>query len=210
MYELGAAYLADVQSKKAIALLEHVLREKIALSPAKDTLPSLHALASAYHSDGQVKKAIKLLEHVVTADSESQGTTETLPEVYQSHDIPIRGCLTLKIIGSKVLYSLTFSQESLSQLLGVGQIQDNMGGVPKRFQHKISIDARGKTWEAIEIFAEGQPLIRLKEVEKLPWNGIAMHFPQSTKGSLQVHYSTELKCRSETTPKRIGKRWRVE
>jgi hypothetical protein len=42
-------------------------------------------------------------------------------------------------------------------------------------------------------------LIRLKEKDKLPWDKIAEHFPERTKGTLQVHYCTKLKNRSQTS-----------
>jgi hypothetical protein len=47
---------------------------------------------------------------------------------------------------------------------------------------------------------DDQRLERLKE-EGLPWDNIAEQFPGSTKGSLQVRYSTKLKDRLENTNK---------
>ncbi|KFY68573.1 hypothetical protein V496_00988 [Pseudogymnoascus sp. VKM F-4515 (FW-2607)] len=42
-------------------------------------------------------------------------------------------------------------------------------------------------------------LIQLKEDDKLSWDEIAEYFPERTKGSLQVHYTTKLKYRSQTS-----------
>ena len=42
-------------------------------------------------------------------------------------------------------------------------------------------------------------LIQLKEKDKLPWDEIAEYFPERTKGTLQVHYCTKLKNRSQTS-----------
>jgi hypothetical protein len=42
-------------------------------------------------------------------------------------------------------------------------------------------------------------LIQLKENDKLTWDEIAEHFPERTKGTLQVHYCTKLKNRSQTS-----------
>ncbi|KFZ18875.1 hypothetical protein V502_03915 [Pseudogymnoascus sp. VKM F-4520 (FW-2644)] len=42
-------------------------------------------------------------------------------------------------------------------------------------------------------------LIQLKEKDKLPWDEIAEYFPERTKGSLQVHYTSKLKNRSQAS-----------
>ncbi|KFZ23587.1 hypothetical protein V502_01936 [Pseudogymnoascus sp. VKM F-4520 (FW-2644)] len=41
--------------------------------------------------------------------------------------------------------------------------------------------------------------VSLKEKDKLPWDEIAEYFPERTKGTLQVHYCTKLKNRSQTS-----------
>jgi hypothetical protein len=51
-------------------------------------------------------------------------------------------------------------------------------------------------------------LIKLKEEDELPWAEIAEYFPERSKGTLQVHYCTKLKRRSETA-KKSKKRKRV-
>jgi hypothetical protein len=40
-------------------------------------------------------------------------------------------------------------------------------------------------------------LLRLKGEEGLSWDEISERFPERSKGTLQVHYSTKLKPRSE-------------
>ncbi|QIW98225.1 hypothetical protein AMS68_003743 [Peltaster fructicola] len=66
-HELASAYHDDGQIKKAVQLLEHVVRvrESVLAEDHSDHLASQHALAGAYLADGQVKKAVELLEHVV-------------------------------------------------------------------------------------------------------------------------------------------------
>ncbi|KFY68489.1 hypothetical protein V496_01034 [Pseudogymnoascus sp. VKM F-4515 (FW-2607)] len=46
---------------------------------------------------------------------------------------------------------------------------------------------------------DNELLIQLKEDDKLSWDEIAEYFPERTKGSLQVHYTTKLKSRSQTS-----------
>ncbi|OBT65099.1 hypothetical protein VE03_05282 [Pseudogymnoascus sp. 23342-1-I1] len=47
--------------------------------------------------------------------------------------------------------------------------------------------------------ADDELLIQLKEDDKLPWDEIAEFFLGRTKGTLQVHYYTKLKDRSQTS-----------
>jgi tetratricopeptide (TPR) repeat protein len=66
-HELAMAYQANGQVKRAVALLEHVVKVKEG-SLTEDhpsLLASQHVLAGAYRADGQVKRAVALLEHVV-------------------------------------------------------------------------------------------------------------------------------------------------
>jgi len=64
---LSAAYLANWKVKKAVELLEHVVKiEKTTLvEDHPSRLASQHELARAYIANQQVKEAIELLEHVV-------------------------------------------------------------------------------------------------------------------------------------------------
>ncbi len=65
-HELACAYEANGQIKKAVDLLEHVVkvREKLP-EDHPSRLASQHELAGAYLANGQTKKAVDLLEHVV-------------------------------------------------------------------------------------------------------------------------------------------------
>ncbi|ELR08858.1 hypothetical protein GMDG_03528 [Pseudogymnoascus destructans 20631-21] len=49
-------------------------------------------------------------------------------------------------------------------------------------------------------------LIQLKEKDKLPWDEIAEYFLERTKATLQVHYCTKLKNRSQTSKYKKRKR----
>ena len=42
-------------------------------------------------------------------------------------------------------------------------------------------------------------LVQLKEREKLSWDEIEQRFPDRTRAALQVHYSTKLKARLQTS-----------
>ncbi len=66
-HELARAYLANNQVKKAVEVLENVVKIKATtLEPEdRDRLVSEHELARAYLEDRQVKRAIELLENVV-------------------------------------------------------------------------------------------------------------------------------------------------
>jgi thioredoxin-like negative regulator of GroEL len=63
------AYQADGQVKKAVELLEAVVKaEETLAADHPERLASQYALAMAYQADGQVKKAVELLEYVVTVE----------------------------------------------------------------------------------------------------------------------------------------------
>jgi hypothetical protein len=53
---------------------------------------------------------------------------------------------------------------------------------------------------------EDELIVRLKEVEKLPWSRIAEHFPGRTKGTLQVRYYTTLKDKRQDNHPKCRKR----
>jgi cytochrome c-type biogenesis protein CcmH/NrfG len=64
---LARAYLANGQTKEAVALLELVVkvRETTLAVTHPDRLVSQHVLARAYLANGQTKEAVALLGHVV-------------------------------------------------------------------------------------------------------------------------------------------------
>ncbi|KFX94986.1 hypothetical protein O988_06051, partial [Pseudogymnoascus sp. VKM F-3808] len=66
---------------------------------------------------------------------------------------------------------------------------------PPMREQIMSRPGRQSTYSA----ADNELLIQLKEDDKLPWHKIAEHFPDRTKGTLQVHYCTKLKNRSQTS-----------
>jgi len=71
-HELLGAYRADGQVKKAVELLEAVVKARETLAVDNPLLlASQHALAMAYQADGQAKKAVELLEHVVAVKADS-------------------------------------------------------------------------------------------------------------------------------------------
>jgi tetratricopeptide (TPR) repeat protein len=86
-HELAMAYQANGQVKRAVALLEHVVkaREGSLTEDHPDRLASQHALAIAYQADGQVKRAVALLEHVVKVKEGS--LTEDHPSLLASQHV---------------------------------------------------------------------------------------------------------------------------
>ena len=132
------------------------------------------------------------------ATATSSGSTQ------ESDEIPIYGYLTLKTLESKVLYCLTFSQELVPEPSGTSRRQAMARSVSS------SSDKRDSERSLVQEWAMSRPirnsrfspqddelLLQLKR-EGLSWDEISVHFPERTKGTLQVHYSTKLKRRSET------------
>jgi hypothetical protein len=66
----------------------------------------------------------------------------------------------------------------------------------------MPISAKGKEYSR----EEDELIVRLKEVEKLPWSRIAERFPGRTKGTLQVRYCTTLKDKRQKSHLRCPKR----
>ncbi|KAJ4371886.1 hypothetical protein N0V86_008440 [Didymella sp. IMI 355093] len=73
-HALAGAYRADGQVKKAVELLEAVVKvqNKVLAEDHPDRLASQHELARAYQADRQVKKAVELLEAVVKVRNKVQ------------------------------------------------------------------------------------------------------------------------------------------
>lgn len=126
----------------------------------------------------------------------------------ESEEIPIHRYLTLKTIESKVVYCLTFSQALLlepdrtSQRQGIARSDSERLPVQER---AISTPVRNARFST----EENKLLLQLKGEKGLTWDEISEHFPERSKGTLQVHYSTKLKPRSETS-KHTRKRQRSE
>lgn len=118
----------------------------------------------------------------------------------QSEEFPICGFLTLKTIGSKVTYTVSFFQEPLLQpsetdVFTSGDRVDS-GRLPRQGQ-ATSRPVRRLKYER----EDNELLRRLKEEECLSWDEIAEHFPERSKETLQVHYNTKLKRRSGISKK---------
>jgi hypothetical protein len=126
-------------------------------------------------------------------------------DMQESEEIPIRGYLTLKTIDSEVVYSLTFSQDLLLEPGGISQRQ----GIPRsvsssndRRKSEKSLsqeEAMSRPVKKSRFSSEDDDLLLQLKGEGLSWDEISERFPERTKGTLQVHYSTKLKSRSETS-----------
>ena len=120
--------------------------------------------------------------------------------------------LTLKTFESEVLYCLTFSQGSS---LKPGKTQEKHDITKSRAHGRERLNSERSFQEErtlsgvnekVKFSDEDNALLLKLKGEDLSWKEIAENFPES-KGTLQVHYSTKLKPRSDT-PKRAKKRRR--
>ncbi|KAH8587516.1 NACHT domain-containing protein [Bisporella sp. PMI_857] len=138
-------------------------------------------------------------------------TTSSL-SMQESEEIPIHGYLTLKTIESKVVYCLTFSQQLLPEPGGTSQRQ----GIPRsvssssdrRDSEQLSVHERTMSRPVRNSRFSSQEdklLLQLKR-EGLSWDEISDRFPERSKGTLQVHYSTKLKPRPESKNTRKRRR----
>lgn len=121
--------------------------------------------------------------------------------------------LTLKTFESEVLYCLTFSQGSS---LKPGKTQEKHDitrshahgrerlNSERSFQEERTLSGVNKR---VKFSDEDNALLLKLKGEGLSWKEIAENFPERSKGTLQVHYGTKLKPRSDA-PKRAKKRWR--
>jgi hypothetical protein len=146
-----------------------------------------------------------------TLDNESQGSSSDV--AYASEEIPVSGVLTLKEVDGRMQYSLTFSQDPLPHVLGQKESDTSNTLRSSRSGRSTSslVQGRGRAGRGRYKFKDEDDLliINLKEEGK-SWDDIAKCFPGTTKGSLQVRYSTQLKERPEApeTPKHNKKRRR--
>jgi len=145
-----------------------------------------------------------------------QATVATLSgSIQESEEIPIHGYLTLKTIESKVVYCLTFSQDLLPEPRGTSQRQGIARSVSsssdRRDSERLPVQEQAVSRPARKVKFSREDdilLLRLKG-EGLSWDEISDRFPERSKGTLQVHYSTKLKRHSETA-KTMRKRRRDE
>jgi hypothetical protein len=123
----------------------------------------------------------------------------------ESDEIPIHGYFTLKTIESKVVYCLTFSQELLPEPSGRWQRQGIARSVSSssdmRDSERLPVQGRdvGRPVRNSRFSSEDDELLLQLKGEGLSWDEISDYFPGRSKGTLQVHYSTKLKPRSETS-----------
>ena len=83
---LGGAYVNDGQARKAVRLLENVVKiEEVLAEDSPSRLASQHELGRAYIDNGQIRKAIQLLENVVRIKGET--FTEDHPNVLTSQHV---------------------------------------------------------------------------------------------------------------------------
>ncbi|KFY46132.1 hypothetical protein V494_00590 [Pseudogymnoascus sp. VKM F-4513 (FW-928)] len=158
---------------------------------------------SALRSPSNVKEASLAMANSSGISTPETGAT-SFDSPLESHEIPIHGSLTLQTFQSGIVYCLKFSQEELPFPLEIEQAQDVIScassgdrdreRLPLR-ERVASRPGRHSTYSE----DDDELLIQLKEKDKLPWDEIAEYFPERTKGTLQVHYCTKLKNRSQTS-----------
>ncbi|KFY10988.1 hypothetical protein V491_07382 [Pseudogymnoascus sp. VKM F-3775] len=154
-------------------------------------------------SPSNVKEASFAMANSSEVSAPKTGATSS-DSPLESHEIPIRGSLTLQTFQSGIVYCLKFSQEELPFPLDIEQAQDVISSAssgdrdrerPHLREQVVSRPGRHSTYSE----DDDELLIQLKEKDKLPWDEIAEYFPERTKGTLQVHYSTKLRNRSQTS-----------
>jgi len=138
------------------------------------------------------------------ADKPNTVADVPLTSLHDVETIPIRGFLTRQVLLSKVVYSVTFEEQEHT-------CYHEPNRTPADIEDKFTHPHVGAKWGSAKrprkvvrngalnqrsLSKDDQLLINLKEKRQLPWNKIAEHFPDRSKGSLQVRYSTRLKSRS--------------
>jgi hypothetical protein len=136
-----------------------------------------------------------------TLENQSRGSPSDVACIHE--EMPVSGVLTLKEVDGTVRYSLTFSQVLMPHALR----QNN----DTRSSASPSVQRRGGAFRGRPKFTDNdnKNIIKMREEDGKSWDEIADVISGSTKGSIQVHYSTKLKDR-EGMPKRVSKRRRVE
>ncbi|ELR07562.1 hypothetical protein GMDG_08477 [Pseudogymnoascus destructans 20631-21] len=158
--------------------------------------------SSGHMSPSNVKEAFFATANSSEVSTPKTGATSS-DSPLESHEIPIRGSLTLQTFQSGIVYCLKFYQE-LPFPLDIEQAQDVISSAssgdrdrerPHLRERVVSRPGRHSTYSK----DDNKLLIQLKEKDKLPWDEIAEYFPERTKGTLQVHYCTKLKNSSQTS-----------
>lgn len=131
---------------------------------------------------------------------QSKVVTDQIPptSLHDTETVSIRGFLTRQIGLSRVIYSVTFEEQTEHPC------SHRSGGTTSHYENKIGSkhskqppqkrQRAGKmTGPTRSLSKDDQLLIELKENRNLPWKRIAEYFPGRSKGSLQVRYCTRLK-----------------
>ncbi|KZN94242.1 hypothetical protein EN45_044320 [Penicillium chrysogenum] len=119
------------------------------------------------------------------------------------HDIetiPIRGFLTRQILLSRVIYSVTFEEQTEHSCTqrsrrATSHYENKIGSQHSKQPPQKGSRAGKTTGPTRFLSKDDQLLIELKEERSLPWKRIAEYFPGRSEGSLQVRYCTRLKGR---------------
>ncbi|OAF54489.1 hypothetical protein VC83_09001 [Pseudogymnoascus destructans] len=159
--------------------------------------------SSAHMSPSNVKEASFAMANSSEVSTPKTGATSS-DSPLESHEIPIGGSLTLQTFQSGIVYCLKFSQKELPFPLDIEQAQDVISSASSGDRDRERPHLRERVVRRLgrhSTYSENddQLLIQLKEKDKLPWDEIAEYFPERTKGTLQVHYCTKLKNRSQTS-----------
>lgn len=131
-----------------------------------------------------------------TLDEEGKGSSSGVPS--GTDRIPVCGSLMLKEVDGNFLYSLTFSQCPLPHCLE--QRHNDAGQTSKSTSSKVAtssfVQSRRQGVRRRYKFTkeDDDNIIQMREDGK-SWDEIRDEIPGSTKGSIQVHYSTKLKDR---------------
>ena len=131
--------------------------------------------SSAHMSPSNVKEASFAMANSSKVLTPKTGATSS-DSPLESHEIPIRGSLTLQTFQSGIMYCLKFSQEELPFPLDI-EAQDVISSAssgdrdrerPHLRERVVSRPGRHSTYSE----DDDELLIQLKEKDKLPWDEI--------------------------------------
>ena len=133
---------------------------------------------------------------------ETTSTSDVDPDCLE---LPIRGFLGIRMVGSKTFYALNFCQDLSQRGPSPGrrtctETRRGASGSPRVEKTRPVPQPPGRGSRFTQ--EEDDLLIELKRRRGLPWEDIKPHFPERSVGTLQVRYSTKLKA---GTGKRCGR-----
>jgi hypothetical protein len=148
--------------------------------------------------------------HTLSASRSPSAVTVLLTAEYDER--PVQGFFKRTRIGDQVLCSLEFSLEHVPDRLKLSVTPESLGVNAQELStespHSSCFVIRSKAdFETVLpqrkritfTRAENALLIGMKEERDLSWDEIETAFPNRSKATLQVHYSTKLKGRSTST-----------